>query len=251
MRTENENKIKINFIRHGKTPLNELHCYVGSTDENLSENGKKELREKVIDGIYEKPEKVFTSNLKRTIETAMIIYPGTTPTEINEFRETDFGSFEGKNYNDLKDFIPYRIWIDRSRGATEEELKGIYSENDLAYYESLKSVNDEDESVNDDVDSPNHDRLYANKILPEDSESVKKRVVEGLKKVLSLSGDKDTISVVAHGGTIQTLASFFLKENPYNYMVSCGEGITVEVTYRFDNGNIEISCFSIVGRIHS
>ncbi len=47
----------------------------------------------------------------RCIQTANIIYPDKTPIIIDELRETDFGSFEGKNYKELSDNADYIKWI--------------------------------------------------------------------------------------------------------------------------------------------
>ena len=66
----NENTIKINIIRHGKTLLNEKRCYIGVTDEPLSENGRLEIIQKKEKGIYEDTKVVFVSPMIRAKETA-------------------------------------------------------------------------------------------------------------------------------------------------------------------------------------
>ncbi len=99
---------KITLIRHGKTPGNSEKRYIGVTDENLSLEGEMEISSK----IYPKADIIFSSPLKRCISTAEIIYPKREIIVIPELRETDFGLFEGKNYNELSQDIEYQAWID-------------------------------------------------------------------------------------------------------------------------------------------
>jgi len=222
-------QIKINFIRHGKTPLNEKHCYVGITDESLSAAGAYEIVKKKEAGIYPPVKRVFVSPLKRAKETAAIIYNDVPFVEIDEFKETDFGSFEGKNYEELKDNPYYRKWIDESRGASEDEIEKLYGK------------------VLSNADSQCSEKI----ILPENKEDFSKRVIAGFLKVLRESRGLDEISIVAHGGTIMAIASAFCDSNYYDMMCTCGEGIGAEVTFIADDENITVSCFSINNRIRS
>ncbi len=110
MRTGTENKITLRLIRHGKTAANEERRYIGRTDEPLSENGIAEL-EKLYPRKLE-ADMVFASPMKRCIQTAKIIYGTDAPVIINEWRETDFGSFEMKNHEELDGDPAYQAWID-------------------------------------------------------------------------------------------------------------------------------------------
>lgn len=103
----------IYLIRHGKTPGNEEKKYIGVTDESLSDIGRKEILSKK----YPKADIIFSSPMKRCLETAEIIYPDRTVHIEEGFRETDFGEFEGKNYEELKDEPSYIEWI-KSGGAS-------------------------------------------------------------------------------------------------------------------------------------
>ena len=87
----------IDLVRHGMTRGNEERRYIGITDEPLSERGRK-LAEQCM---YEMPEIVFSSPLKRCVETAEILYPDQDIYIIEELRECDFGIFEGKNAEEL------------------------------------------------------------------------------------------------------------------------------------------------------
>ena len=101
--------MKLYLIRHGKTAGNLLGRYIGTTDEPLCEEGKKALRENLP---YPAVQVVYTSSLKRTRETAEILYPG-IPLRVREgFNECDFGKFENKNYRELSGDREYQAWVD-------------------------------------------------------------------------------------------------------------------------------------------
>lgn len=100
--------MSIYLIRHGKTEANEKHLYCGSTDLPLSERGAEELKA-LSYAIC--PEGFVTSGMRRTEETLKILF-GTVPFSVDtRFREVDFGSFEMKSYDDLKDDPAYQAWI--------------------------------------------------------------------------------------------------------------------------------------------
>ena len=102
-------ELQIYLIRHGKTYCNEKHLYCGKSDIDLSENGKNELINKNIK--YEKCDYYFTSGLKRADSTMKIINKESKFDRIKEFEEYDFGEFELKGYNDIKDDKRYSEWI--------------------------------------------------------------------------------------------------------------------------------------------
>ena len=98
----------ITFIRHGKTAGNLTNCYIGITDEPLTDEGERDI----MDRNYPEADIVFASPLIRCRRTAEIIYPSLEPIIIDELRETNFGKFEGKNYKDLSSDVEYQRWID-------------------------------------------------------------------------------------------------------------------------------------------
>lgn len=102
------NQIECVFIRHGKTPGNLEHRYIGKTDESLSEQGKDDL----LNHTYPEVEAVYISSMKRCLESAQLIYPNKNTEIISAFNEMDFGDFEGKNYIELNGNEVYQKWID-------------------------------------------------------------------------------------------------------------------------------------------
>ena len=97
--------MKIVLIRHGATKGNLEKRYIGRTDEDLCGEGIKKLKEDTCAGIYPPAQAVFSSPMKRCLSTAECIYPVQTPQIVWDFRECDFGLFEGKNYKELADTI--------------------------------------------------------------------------------------------------------------------------------------------------
>ncbi len=144
---------KIYLIRHGRTEANEARIYCGATDLPLSENGAKDLR-KVCE-YYKKlipvKAKYFTTGMKRTNQTFEILFEqdGLYPKYdvITGFREIDFGIFELKSYEELKDDSEYITWISgnyESNVPPEGESGDQMSERVLKAFEDLlKNVNEE------------------------------------------------------------------------------------------------------------
>lgn len=107
-----ENQVILLFIRHGETKANKEHRYLGRTDEVLSEEGIKALLKYKRENYYPEIKYLFSSPMKRCLETAKILYPDVHPVIIPEWKEIDFGQFEYKNYKELKDNIQYQSWVD-------------------------------------------------------------------------------------------------------------------------------------------
>ena len=109
--------MEIYLIRHGKTKGNLEGRYIGSTDEPLSGEGRRELSEKLWKDGFEsaglhRPQAVCVSGLMRTKETAELLFPG-CPLLVREgLNECDFGEFENHTYEELKEHPAYEKWIE-------------------------------------------------------------------------------------------------------------------------------------------
>ena len=100
------------LIRHLKTPGNEKRQYIGSTDEDLSEQEVLNFKKKCKQASYPQVQQVIVSPMKRCIQTAELIYPKNQITQEVLLKECDFGIFEGKTYEELKDRAEYQAWLD-------------------------------------------------------------------------------------------------------------------------------------------
>lgn len=99
------------LIRHGLTQGNLDGKYIGQTDLALCPQGEAGIRALVKTGGYPAVEKVYTSPLKRCVETAQIIYPDIQLTKVDEIAEMDFGEFEGKRQEELEKLPEYTEWL--------------------------------------------------------------------------------------------------------------------------------------------
>ncbi|WP_455715210.1 histidine phosphatase family protein [Anaerosporobacter sp.] len=101
--------MKIYLIRHSITAGNKRRAYIGSTNEELCEEGVELLKQRT----YPEVQLVVTSPMKRCIQTAQCIYPNKKPYVIDKLRECDFGAFEGLTYEELKENEVYQEWISK------------------------------------------------------------------------------------------------------------------------------------------
>ncbi len=102
----------IYLIRHGMTEGNLKKQYIGSTDQPLCEQGRKELGRRVAEGQYPRVAKLFSSPMKRALETGRLLYPALTPVVMPELREMDFGPYEEKTFAEIGDVPCFREWVE-------------------------------------------------------------------------------------------------------------------------------------------
>ncbi|MCI8554551.1 MAG: histidine phosphatase family protein [Clostridiales bacterium] len=101
------------LIRHGLTAGNAARRYIGSrTDEPLSEQGRRELLAARSENRYPQADALYSGSLLRCTETARLLYPMLAPLILPALNELNFGTFEGKTYEQLKNDPTYQRWID-------------------------------------------------------------------------------------------------------------------------------------------
>ena len=104
------------LVRHGKTEYNERRQYCGALDPDLSDLGRQELERSDAKPFLREhaPDMVFCSPMKRTLQTAAILLDGKEVplVAVPELREIDFGDFEGRSCEDMKDDPAYTAWLD-------------------------------------------------------------------------------------------------------------------------------------------
>lgn len=99
--------MRVWLLRHGETDYNARGKYLGSTDLPLSERGRERLARADFS-----PDAVYVSPLRRTAETAELLFPEARQIVVPDFREMDFGIFEGKSWRDMEGLPAYRTWVD-------------------------------------------------------------------------------------------------------------------------------------------
>ena len=101
------------LLRHGRTEGNTRHLYYGNTDLPLLEESIDALKQNAARGVYPAPEgwRFVTSGMLRANQTLRAIYGDVPFTVISGLREVDFGIFEMKSYEELKDTPAYQAWL--------------------------------------------------------------------------------------------------------------------------------------------
>lgn len=103
---------RISVFRHGLTEANEKGIYLGSrTDYSLSKKGIAQLVNKMDEFQYPKVQRVYSSPMKRCVETAEIIFPYRELQIVENMTELDFGEFDGKSVKELIDREDYKSWL--------------------------------------------------------------------------------------------------------------------------------------------
>ncbi len=104
---------KIYFIRHGITEGNKNRWFYGAADISLAEEGREKLLRLKEEGVYpELPENTqfLTSELKRTEETLALLYGDVPHTKIPELNEMNFGEYECRRFEEMKDDPVFLKW---------------------------------------------------------------------------------------------------------------------------------------------
>ena len=101
----------IHFIRHGAIDETLSGKYIGTTDVPLSDKGKMDLKKLDYEYRYPGTQVVFTSPLKRCTETCRILYPEQNPLSIANLSECNFGEWEGKTAEELRNDPDFEKWL--------------------------------------------------------------------------------------------------------------------------------------------
>ncbi len=104
--------MELYLIRHWKTKGNLEKRYIGTTDEPILSGSERDLWEKRLHRILPDVRCVAVSPMKRCRESAELLFPGKKQEVCDAFRECDFGQFENRNYEELKNRPEYQRWID-------------------------------------------------------------------------------------------------------------------------------------------
>lgn len=101
------------LVRHSLTQGNVERLYYGSTDLPLLPQGAELAQTLGASGRYPSPEScaLFTSGMRRTEETLTCLFGHRPHQSLPAFRELDFGAFEMKSHEMLKEDPLYQAWI--------------------------------------------------------------------------------------------------------------------------------------------
>lgn len=109
---------RIVMIRHGETVGESSVRFHGSTDVELSEQGRSQMRQAARQLSREVFDLVVASPLRRSWEAAWIVAGGAPVRLESDFREIDFGRWEGMTRQEIEaaDPVLYAEWQARAAG---------------------------------------------------------------------------------------------------------------------------------------
>lgn len=102
---------QIHLIRHGACDEIRKGAYIGTKDVELSDAGRAELQKLDADFDYPGTPVVFTSPLKRCLQTCEVLYPAIKPIIIEQLAECSFGEWEGLFAEDLSNDDNFKKWL--------------------------------------------------------------------------------------------------------------------------------------------
>ncbi len=109
---------KIHLIRHGMTEAVDRHLYIGSrTDLPLSADGFADLLAKKKAYEYPTGARYFCAPLSRCRQTMEVLYPGCLMEIVEGLTECDFGDWDGKSLDVLKQDPAFTDWMAGKRGS--------------------------------------------------------------------------------------------------------------------------------------
>ena len=200
---------------------------MGVTEEALSGEGRKQLEILAEKDILKKPWLLFISPLLRCQESAGILFPGKKAYPIEEWREMNFGAYEGKNYEDLKNDAYYQKWIDSNgtlpfpEGESQQEYikrchRGLLTATKIIEEKIAREVADtaKTSSANEITELREPEKQIA------ESQMIENQIAENQMT----ESQPRNITAVIHGGTIMALLHILVGGNYFDYQVKNGGG---------------------------
>ena len=104
---------KLILIRHGQTDYTQDKRYCGHTNIPLNKDGRRQVRRLRSKLKKIKIDKVYSSDLRRAVQTAKLLFRGKRVLKQKALREFDFGIFCGLTYKEVERLYPniYDRWI--------------------------------------------------------------------------------------------------------------------------------------------
>ncbi len=117
------------LIRHALTDLSLEKRYCGFRDVGLNEKGKRQAKKLFKRLKQEEIHKVYTSDRKRAIQTAKIIFHGFKLERIPDLKEMHFGVFEGLTYQEIIKKYPkiYKKWLSNPFSMNIPDAEDLYN----------------------------------------------------------------------------------------------------------------------------
>lgn len=103
IKAQGDKKMKIYFIRHGESVANHAKLHSGWSQVPLSAKGEKDAERsgRILAGL--KFDKVFSSDIKRAMQTCEIALPGVQYQPIDLLREINVGFLAGRSFEECRE----------------------------------------------------------------------------------------------------------------------------------------------------
>lgn len=103
--------MRIILVRHGESEFNKRYntgekIYSGAYNVGLTEEGRKAAKKLRENAYIKKIEKIYSSDLDRAVETAMLATGKTNIVKLPILRERSLGKFEGRLKSELENEYP-------------------------------------------------------------------------------------------------------------------------------------------------
>ena len=198
--------MQVILIRHGMTQGNREKRYIGVTDEPLCSEGVRQLMQWKQAGRYPVCDRVIVSPMARCVQTAQIIYPEIEKQSELLLKECDFGKFEGKNYEELKEDKTYIHWLSSNGQAPFPEGESVtgFKKRCVEAFNAILCQN----------------------------------LMVCAGRTADSHQSPETVAMIVHGGTIMSIMERYelSQKAYYDYMVDNGGGYVVD----FDGSMIRI-----------
>jgi alpha-ribazole phosphatase len=119
--------MRLILIRHGETDYSLARRYCGFSDPPLNEEGIRQSRQLAARLTGMRIDRVYSSDLVRARQTAEIIFPKDSIESTADWREMNFGLFEGLTHEQIMHRYPtlYRKWVDDPAEVKPPEGEGL------------------------------------------------------------------------------------------------------------------------------
>lgn len=105
---------KIHLIRTGATSSSPGRRYTGQSDTAVCEEGLEALYNLKDTRTYPRVDMVYSSPLRRCLQTAGILYGNKRLEVIEDLKDMNLGSFQGKTFDELQGDPYFMAWLDNS-----------------------------------------------------------------------------------------------------------------------------------------
>jgi len=111
---------KIILIRHGETDYTKQEKCCGQKDVPLNTDGIRQARIMQLYFNSMKIDAVYSSDLKRAVQTAKIVFESNVIYKRKSLREIDFGKFYGSTYAEISKLYPeaYKMFLNNPKDLT-------------------------------------------------------------------------------------------------------------------------------------